>query len=397
MTYDFDTYIDRRGTHAGKMLTFLPPEIQSQNNSEYEDYMYFTSADMDFRCSDAIRQAIQKVTDFNLYGYTLVSDENGQDYYDAVKTWLKKSRGWEVNNRNIFMTPGALAGISNALDAFTQPGDGVIINKPVYTRFDITITGAGREVINSPLIADNNGYYTIDFEDFEKKASDPHNTAYLMCSPHNPVGRVWTEDELLKIYEICQRNNVLIISDEVHSDLVRKDIAFKSIAQVADGIGVVVCTGYGKTFNLAALEPCYMVITDENLLSSFDEGKYISLTTPFSVAAVKAASYDSDDWLGQVNDYIDGNIDAALEFIQKNMPKAKCRRPEGTYILWIDLRGYGLDDEEIHDRIYNKAKVILEDGTAFDPEGGSGFQRMCIPTSRSHMLEALKRIENVLK
>lgn len=396
MIYDFDTYIDRSGTHAGKMLTFLPPEMKSQSASEYEDYMYFTSADMDFRCSDAIRQEIQKVTDFNLYGYTLVIDENGQDYYDSVKAWLRKSRGWEVENNNIFMTPGALAGITNALDAFTQPGDGVIIHKPVYTRFDGTITDAGRVVVNSSLISDNNGYYTIDFDDFEKKASDPHNTAYLMCSPHNPVGRVWSESELLKIYEICRRNNVLIISDEVHSDLIRKDIRFKSIAQITDGKGIVVCTGYGKTFNLAALEPCYMVITDENLLSSFDAGKYMTLTTPFSLAAIKAASYDSDDWLAQVNDYIDGNIEAALKFIERNMPKAKCLRPEGTYILWIDLRGYGLSDEEIHDRIYHKAKVILEDGAAFDPEGGIGFQRMCIPTSRLHMLEALQRIEQVL-
>lgn len=394
MPYDFDAFIDRTGTHSARWTLYEEPD---KNRLYGDDTIFLSSADMDFPCSDAIRAELQKVVDYNLYGYTILTHKDGADYFDAVRTWFRKRRGWTLERENIFYVPGSMSGARNALMAFTKPNDGVIINRPVYGPFTSVIQGCGRKVVNNPLCRDDNGYYTIDFNALEQQASNPNTTAYLLCSPHNPVGRVWAVEELTMIHDICRRHHVTIISDEVHSDFVWGERKFCSIAQLTGGEGIVTCTGFGKTFNLAALSPANVIITDKQLLAGFSKQVAYMMTTPFTIAATKGACLSSDDWLQEVCAYLESNIDAALDFLHDRMPKAKCLRPEGGYMLWLDLRDYGLSDEELHHRIYGKAQVILEDGTAFDPKNGHGFQRACIPTQRTRMLQALNRIAEVLE
>lgn len=387
MKYNFDQINKRGDAHEAKYLPF------PKGDTEYEYSLTFSAADMEFQCSAPIKEALQKVVDKNLYGYTLLLPFNANDFYEAVISWYKRRYGIEIGIKNIYYTEGALAGARAALKAFTKPGDGVIINKPSYGPFESSvIRPMERKVVESKLVTTGDGYYTLDFEDLEEKAADPNTTAYLLCSPQNPVGRVWTEDELLKIYDICQRNNVLIISDEVHCDFVRKGSEFVSISKITGGKGIVTCAGLGKSFNLAQLRPGIAVVTDEELIAPFAKAVGWSTPSEFTIQAIKAAYNESEDWLDQVNEYLDENIETALEFFRTRMPKVKCRRPEGTYLLWIDFSGYGLSDEEIHKRIYEKAWIKLEDGTEFDPELGKGYQRMCVTAPRSVLLEALERI-----
>lgn len=393
MKYDFDQVIDRTGTNSARWTLYEAP---AEDRLYGEDYIFLSSADMDFRCSDAIREELRRVVDYNLYGYTLLTHEGGADYFDAVRAWFRKRRNWELERENIFYVPGSMSGVRNALMAFTKPGDGVIINRPVYGPFTSVVEGTGRRVVNNQLLCGGDGSYTLDLEALEQQVARPDTTAYLLCSPHNPVGRVWTETELRAIHGICRRHGVLIISDEVHSDFVWGGKSFVSIAQLTGGEGVVTCTGFGKTFNLAALSPANAIVTDETLLPVFQRQIPYMMTNPFTIAATRGACLGSDQWLEQVCAYLEGNIDAALAFLKERLPRVKCRRPEGGYMLWMDLRELGLSDQELHHRIYGRAQVILEDGTSFDPDHGQGFQRACIPTSRTRLMEALERLAKEL-
>lgn len=389
MTYDFDKFVDRSGTHTCRWRLYEPPASQRPYG---KDYIYLSTADMDLQCSEGIRQELQAVVDHNLYGYTMLTHGDDGEYFDLVAGWFKKRRNWDLDRENIFYVPGSMQGVRKALEVFTKPGEGCIINRPVYGPFTQVVEGAGRRVVNCPLVPDDSLRYTLDFDKLERLAADPATTAYLLCSPHNPVGRVWTEEELRTILEICRRNHVLIISDEVHCDFIWDGRPFCSISQLAGGEGVITCTGFGKTFNLAALNPAHVIVTDEALLPAFRQQMSYMMTSPFTVAAVRGACLRSDDWLSQLHTYLEGNLDAAMTFLRDRLPKVRCRRPEGGYMLWIDFRPYGLPDAEIHHRIYHNAQVVLEDGTSFCAETGQGFQRACIPMPRARLMEALERI-----
>lgn len=392
LDYNFDEQIDRRGTHSCRWTLFVPA---GREKAYGDDYIYLACADMDFTCSNAVKRELQKVVDHNVYGYTILMPKDSDDYYDAVLHWFRHSRGWELKKGQVFYTPGSTGGARMALRAFTKPGDGVIINHPVYGPFHMVIEGEGRNVVNSQLFCDETGYYSLNFEELEELAARDDVTAYLLCSPHNPVGRVWTEEELKRIHDICRKHNVLILSDEVHCDFVWTGNTFKGIAQVTDGSGIVTLTGFGKTFNLAAMEPANAVITDEALIPAFARAAGYMMISPFTIAAVKGACLGSDDWLCQVRAYIEANLEFAVDFLKERMPKVRCRKPEGGYMLWMDFSAYGFGDEEIHRRIYEEAQVILEDGTGFDPVYGKGWQRACIPLPRKRLEEALERIAKV--
>lgn len=390
MKYNFDEVIDRHDTFSCKFM----PEFLPSKPIKYPDIISLFVAEMDFRCSQGIHDALQKVVDMNMYGYTTFDDDqSNQRFYNAVIRWYQKQYGWALEKKNIIHVEGALDAARVALQTFTKPGDGVIVNRPVYHAFEhAVIQRVGRTVVNSPLKRDENNYYTIDFEDLERKASDPNVTAYLICSPHNPVGRVWSEEEIIRIYDICRRNNVLMIVDEVHADFIRKGLKFVSFGKVTGGKGVITCSGVGKTFNLAQMCVGQAIITDEDLIEKFRDTAPGTMSTWFAYEAAIAAYTQSDDWYEQVSDYIDGNIDALLEFLKKRMPKVKCYRPEGSYIMWLDFTAYGISDDEIHRRIYDTAGVILQHGTLFDPEGSVGFQRVNMPSPRAKILEGFERI-----
>ncbi len=389
MTYNFDKFVDRNGTHTCRWRRYEPAASEKPYG---EDYIYMSTADMDLQCSEGIRNELQKVLDHNIYGYTMLTHNDDGEYFDLVADWFKKRRNWDLKRENIYYVPGSMQGVRKALEAFTKPGEGCIINRPVYGPFTQVVEGSGRRAVNCPLVRDDSFRYTLNFDELERLASDPNNTAYLLCSPHNPVGRVWTEEELRTIIDICHRNHVLIIADEVHCDFVWGGRPFYSISQLAGGKGVITCTGFGKTFNLAALNPAHVIVTDEELLPTFQQQMSYMMTNPFTVAAVRGACLHSDDWLEQLHAYLEGNLDAAMAFLQERLPKVHCRRPEGGYMLWMDSRDYGLPEEEIHHRIYHNAQVVLEDGVSFCPETGQGFQRACIPMPRARLMEALERI-----
>jgi len=390
MKYNFDEVIDRSNTFSCKFM----PEYLPANPIEYPDVISLFVAEMDFRCSNGIKEALQKVVDFNMYGYTVFDDEQStRRYYDAVIRWYKKRYGWELEKKNIFYSTGALDSAKVALKAFTKPGDKVLVSRPVYHAFEhAVIQSVGREVLNNELLKSEEGYYTIDFEDLERKAEQPDVTAYLICSPHNPVGRVWTEEEILRIHDICRRNNVLMIVDEVHADFIRKDKKFVSFGKVTGGKGVITCSGVGKTFNLAQMMAGHAIITDEDLIEDFAKNIPFIMSPWATYEAVIAAYTQSDDWYEQVCEYIDGNIYALADFLRERMPKVKFLIPEGSYVMWLDFSAYGISDEEIHRRVNDKAGVILQHGSMFDHGGSQGVLRVNVPSPRAKIIEGFERI-----
>ena len=232
----------------------------------------------------------------------------------------------------------------------------------------------------------------MDFVDLAEKARNPRAKLLLLCNPHNPVGRIWTDEELWELSRICRENNIIIATDEIHGDLIRRGAEFHPLATVVDPSNLITCTAVNKTFNLAGLHCTNLVITNPELRHRFQESCGMVLPSPFTIAAVIAAYNEGEEWLEQALDYLDNNIDYALSFLAERMPRVKCRRPDGTYILWMDFREYGLSAEEIHDRIYCKANVLLEGGLIFDPDHGGGFERICVPSPRSVVREAFERI-----
>ena len=397
MTYDFDRPVDRRGTYSMKwdgpslMESFFP----GIGECEKEPLCVFT-ADMDFQCAESIREELQKIVDRNLYGYTGLAPtaEVCKPYYDAVTGWFKRHYGWEIDPETIVYTPGTVNAVDIAIKTFSKEGEGVLINPPVYGPFAMSIEGAGRKVVRSPLI-NTGGYYTVDFAGFEEKAKDPNTKIFILCSPHNPTGRIWTPEELRRMYGICTANGVVVVTDEIHGDLIRKGETFHPMATVVDGKNLVSCTAANKTFNLADLKTTNVVIRDPEMRAQYSKSLGFTFPNIFTIAATIGAYNGGQEWLDQVRDYLDGTIDWVLDFVKEKMPRVKIRRPEGTYVLWMDFRGYGLTPDEVNDRILKKAGVVLERGEMFDQELGAGFQRICVPTQRAVIQECFRRMEEV--
>lgn len=392
MRYDFDEIIDRKGTFS--MKWDCGGFLKNYGVTEHfdEDTIPLHSADMDFRCPQPISAAIKKLADHNIYGYTAVFPNGiGMTYYNAIIRWFREKRNWVIKPEEIIYVNGTVEAVELVIKAFTAKGDGVLLNRPIYSTFTKVIEGTGRVVVNSQLV-NNDGYYTIDFEDFEAKASNRNTKLFILCHPHNPSGRIWNDAELKKMAEICKKHDILIITDEIHGDLVRKGLEFHPLATVVDPCGIITCTAANKTFNLAGLQASNVVIQDPEIRAYFKESIGLITPNPVTLAAAIAAYNEGEEWLEQLRDYIDGNIDWVLEFLKTKMPRVKCLRPEGTYIMWLDFRGYGLSAKEIHRKIYIDANVVLEGGATFDPENGDGFERICVPTRRALLEEALERI-----
>ncbi len=390
MKYNFDEPINRLGTYslkwdAGELLkTFKITERVDQ------DTIPMFVADMDFQSPQPILDALHRVIDdHRMFGYS--SHLCAPEYFAALKRWFQARRNWEIRDEEVVYVSGTVEAVHISILAFTAPGDGVIIQPPVYGPFAGQIRETGRTVVDNRLV-NQDGYYRMDFEDLERKAQDPKNKLLILCHPHNPVGRVWTPAELRQLAEICRRNHVLVVADEIHGDILRKGQEFHPLATVAGGGNLVSLTAINKTFNLAGLQCTNAIISDPELRARFNATLGFKLPTPFAIAALIAAYNEGEDWLEQVNAYIDGNIDWILNFLKEKMPLVKCFRPEGTYILWMDFRAYGLSPAEIHERIYNRANVILEGGSMFDLEQGAGFERICVPTRRTLVQEVFERI-----
>ena len=389
MKYNFDEYVERRGTYSMKWDAGEMIQRMGLTKTFDENTIPIFTADMDFPCPQPVIDALHKVVDQRIFGYT--SQNALPDYNNAIIRWFRDRHQWEIDPEWISYVDGTVTGVNVAIRAFSEPGDGVLITRPIYGPFTSAIVNNGRRVVNSQLL-EKDGYYTMDFADIEAKAKDPSVKIFILCSPHNPSGRVWTKEELQTLADICQRNDVVLVSDEVHCDLIRRGNKHYPIAAVADNQNIVMLTALNKTFNTAGLKCSNAIIANPDLRARYKKAGGHKSASPFTIAALVAAYTQGDEWLEQIIDYIDGNIDWAIDFLHTHMPKVKCRRPEGTYVLWMDFRDYGLTPEEIHEKIYEKANVLLEGGKMFDPDQGAGYERVCLSSPRPLLEEAFTRI-----
>ncbi len=389
MKYNFDEIVERHNTGSVKW-DFGEMLIQMGFTERFDEHTIpLFTADMDFAVPPCVVDAMHKVADQRIYGYTMPVPE----YYNSIINWFKRRHNWEISEEEILYCPGTVHALGVAIRAFTEPGDGVIIQRPVYFPFTSAIERNNRVVANNQMKVNAEGYYIPDLEGFEEQAKKPENKLFILCNPHNPSGRIFSNEDLRTMAKICADNNVVIIADEIHGDLIRKDSVFTPIAKVVESLhNIVTCTAINKTFNVAGLHATNIVIQDKELREVFSQELNMPFPTPFTYNAVIAAYNEGEEWLESLKEYLDGTIDWVLDFCKEHLPKMKCVRPEGTYIFWMDFRGYGLTRDEIRQKIYIDANVVLEEGLMYDPDLGAGFERMCLSAPRSLVQEAFRRI-----
>ena len=380
-------YIDRRGTRSVKWdgMTKMFGE---------EGLHAMWVADMDFQSPECVREALHKYVDMGAFGYYAVPDE----YYQAFINWEETRHGLKVEKDWIRFSPGVVSGFHWLVQMMSNPGDAVIINTPVYYPFSNAIVNNGRKKITSDLINEN-GVYSIDFEDFEKKIVENDVKIFILCSPHNPVGRVWTEEELRNLFEICRKHNVFVISDEIHQDLVigdKKQIPSYLIGDYKDMM--IAITAPSKTFNLAGGQNSIVIIPDEDLRAKWDtfvQQIRVESGNPFGYIAAEAAYLGGAEWLDQVNAQLKENYEYAKAAFAKELPKVVVSPLEGTYLLWIDLGAYATG-EELKEIIQKKCRLAVDFGDWFGGEKFGGFIRMNLATSLENVkigVEAI--IENL--
>ena len=389
MSYNFNTVIDRHGTNCIKTdLAVI--------RGKPADVLSLWVADMDFPTSPAILEALHNKVDHGIFGYSCLDD----DFFAALKNWMQTEHNFSPERRDLVTTPGVVFGISCAIKAFTNEGDAVIIQTPVYYPFKNMIELNKRRLVTSSLYEEEGKYY-IDFEDFEKKIIDNNVKLFILGSPHNPVSRVWTREELQKVNEICLRNNVIVFSDEIHNDFVyepNKHIVFSNLSPEA-AENSIVSMSVSKTFNLAGLQFSTNFIKNPALRKKFrDEKDKTGYDEPslMGLTAALAAYKNGKPWLLDLHKHLKENIDFLRSFLAEKLPKVRLIEPEGTFLLWLDFSKLGLSDSEIDDIIVNKAKVWLDRGTMFGPEG-EFYQRINVATPRPVLEDALNRIANAFK
>ncbi len=389
MKYNFDEVVDRTGTYACK-LEGMPVGAPA-------DALSVWVADMDFACAEPIIKALHERIDRRIFGYTIYDN---QDLKNAVTGWFKRRYDWEIAKEDVFFSPGVVPALAFLLQALTGEGDGIIIQRPVYYPFTNKINGNNRTIYNSSLIYEN-GDYRMDYEDLEKKFADEKVKGMILCSPHNPVGRVWTLDELRKLVDIAKKYNKWIISDEIHMDLTRKGVVhtplLKAAPEYADHI--VVCTAPSKTFNLAGMQLSNIVIPNKEWqkkwLEVIDDAFSVSMANPFGIAATIAAYNEGEEWLDQLRDYLDENIRYVKEFVKEKLPKASVTAVEGTYLIWLDLNGYEKDPKKLEKLMQQTAKIAFDEGYIFGEEG-NGFERINAAMPKKTLEDCMNRIKMAL-
>ena len=383
--YDFDKIVDRRNTSSIKF------DLRKQI-FETEDLIPMWVADMDFETPEFIRNAVINRANHPIFGYSM----RGESYNNSIKNWLSRRHGWEIDNSWIVFSPGIVPALNFSTLAFTKEGDGIIVQPPVYFPFFTAATDHGRILLENQLEYENDSY-GIDFVDFENKAKSA--TMFFLSSPHNPVGRLWTRDELERLGNICVENDVIIISDEIHNDLILPGKTHVPIATISPEIAdiTITCIAPSKTFNLAGMATSSLIISNEELRQKFEKqlnAMHLSLGNVFGAVASEAAYNHGEIWLEELMNYINSNINLLLDELSET--KIKVIPPEATYMVWLDFRNTGLSDDEIKHKLIHEAKIGLSHGPLFGA-GGEGFQRINLATPVSiveEALEALKRTFN---
>lgn len=387
---DFDQIINRRNTRC------LKYDFAARRGYP-EDILPLWVADMDFKTSSYVEDTLSELVRHNIYGYS--NTQPGDGFFEAVSGWMERHHGWKVDPLWHVKSPGVCFAIASAIRALTEPGDSVIIQQPVYYPFSSLIRHNGRKVVSSDLVRDSEGHYSMDYDDFEQKVIRHDVKLFILCNPHNPVGRVWTKEELQRIGRICAAHGVIVFSDEIHFDFVWEgehnvfqeiDPAFREFT--------VTATSPSKTFNLAGLQQSNIFIPNISLKRRFTEE--INRTgydepTIFGIAATQAVYENGDTWYESMKAYVEKNICFADEFVREHLPGVSMKKPEGTYLIWLDFSGTGMTTAELDDMIIQKAKLWLDSGAIFG-KAGEGFQRINTACPQSILREALERLEDVL-
>ncbi|MBO8483134.1 MAG: pyridoxal phosphate-dependent aminotransferase [Bacteroidetes bacterium] len=379
MMYDFDMINDRRGTCSCKWDDAADPEV-----------LPMWVADMDFQTAPVIVEALQKRIAQGIYGYTHVPDE----YYESVISWFKRRHGWSFSRDWMIYIPGIVPALSAIVKALTVPGDKVLIQTPVYNCFFSSIRNNGCEMVSNALVRDGNTF-RIDFDDLEKKASDPGVKLMILCNPHNPAGRVWTREELTRIGEICIRNGVTVLADEIHCELVYPGHEYTPFASISDEFLMhsVTCISPSKAFNIAGLQIANMVIPDSGMRQKIDRAVNVNEVcdvNPLGVIATMAAYDKGEDWLLQLIDYLKGNFDCFRKYCTENLPGFPVAELEGTYLVWMDCSRLGMTSHQLARELMTDAKLRLNEGTMYGADG-EGFMRWNIACPRYVMLDGLER------
>lgn len=384
MPINFDEIIDRRNTSC------LKYDFAAERGYP-ADILPFWVADMDFRAPASVITALKERADHGVFGYTQVKD----DYFTVLQNWFQTRHNWTIERCDLIVTPGVVFAVANAIRAFTRPRDAVLIQQPVYYPFANMIHQNERTLIDNPLRLIE-GHYEIDFEDFAQKIIDHNVKLFILCSPHNPIGRVWQRAELEQLAAICLRHNVIVVADEIHEEFVRpgfRHIPFASLSEAAAAI-TITCTSPSKTFNLAGLQISNIFIRSADLRHRFkEELSRTGFDEPNTLGLVgaKAAYEHGAAWHRELLAYLEENIARTKAFLAAHLPKVTLIEPEGTYLLWLDFSAYGLSDKELNEKIIRDAHLWLDDGPIFGA-GGSGFQRINIACPWKTLEQGLKNL-----
>jgi len=384
---DFDTVIDRKGTRSLKYDFAV-------RRGKPENVLPLWVADMDFQTSSYITEALEDMVKHGVFGYS----ESEEHYFEAVQNWMERHYNWHVKESWMTKTPGIVFALAMAVKAYTQENDAVLIQPPVYYPFKEVVEDNHRRLVNNTLVLDGDGTYTIDYEDFEKKIIEENVKLFILCNPHNPVGRVWTREELERLGEICLKHGVFVVSDEIHADFVfeRKHTVFSEVKEAYRDISMI-CTSPSKTFNIAGLQISNIFISNPEKATAFRRqvaaAGYSQVGLP-GLVACEAAYRHGDEWLEGVLAYIKANAEFTRAYLQEHLPRVKMTKLEGTYLVWLDFRNYGLTDKELDEKILNQAGLWLDSGAVFG-KCGEGFQRINIACPRKTLHQALDRLIDV--
>ncbi len=384
MDYRFDIPVNRFGTNSVKYDLI-------EDNGYPSGTLPMWVADMDFPAPPEVRKSLGELAAYGVFGYSYTDDS----YYDAVTGWFASRHGFAPKSEWLLITPGVVYAVATAIRALTEPGDGVLIQRPVYYPFERLIKANGRRLVNNPLIY-RNGVYSIDFDDFAQKLERDNVKMFILCSPHNPVGRVWSADELKRLGGLCASRGVIVVADEIHCDFIYPGNKFVPFGLLGDDMlhNSVICTSPSKTFNLAGLQLANIFIADKSLRDRFKaelSGAGYGGPNIFAMPACRTAYERCAPWLDALLDYLRGNLDLLRSSLAEKLPIVKLVEPEGTYLSWLDFTGLGLDDKAINDILKNKTKLWLDRGSMFGPEG-AGFQRINIACPRALIRQAVDRL-----
>lgn len=382
--HNFEEKVNLRGTDIKKWNTYA------------EDVIPMWIADTDFKCPEPIINALVERAKLGLYGYPLLTNR----FNLAVKNWLNKRFNWNIDEKWVEFAPAVVAGIVNAIQAYTNIGDKVLIMSPVYHPFQSIIGNCGREKVSSTLIETENGNWEVNFEDLEKKLSDVKTRALILCNPHNPLGKVFSKEELLKIGELCLKYNVIVISDEIHSDLVysnKKHICFPSLSPELEKISLSFINP-SKTFNIPGVRTAAAIIPNENLRNLFHTNLIANRAngvTTFGLLPFEVAYEECDYYADQFVKYIEDNYNYLVQYVQNNIPKIKVGKSDATYLIWINCKDLNMKQSQLMDFMLKEAKIAFNDGSTFGPEG-IGYVRMNIACHRSTLEKALFQLKNAI-